>query len=87
MRANHRRKRRSDRLASPTSVQSILGRLRAALPDLIPHRDKDLTRMLRAARHIQRYSATDTKRGRPSHWKHEDLLKIATKYSDRFRVS
>jgi hypothetical protein len=34
--------------------------------------------MLRAARHIQRYSASDTKRGRPSHWKREDLLKVAT---------
>jgi hypothetical protein len=34
--------------------------------------------MLRAARHIQRYSASDTKRGRPSHWKREDLLKVST---------
>jgi hypothetical protein len=38
--------------------------------------------MLRAARHIQRYLATDTKRGRPSHWKREDLLKVATSLSD-----
>ena len=34
--------------------------------------------MLRAARHIQRYSASDTKRGRPSHWKREDLIKVST---------
>lgn len=34
--------------------------------------------MLRAARHIQRYSATDTKRGHPGHWKREDLIKVAT---------
>jgi hypothetical protein len=34
--------------------------------------------MLRAARHIQRYSASDTKRGRPSQWKREDLIKVST---------
>jgi hypothetical protein len=34
--------------------------------------------MLRAARHIQRYSASDTKRGRPSPWKREDLIKVST---------
>lgn len=34
--------------------------------------------MLRAVRHTQRYQATDTKRGRPSRWKREDLLKVAT---------
>lgn len=38
--------------------------------------------MLRAVRHIQRYSATDTKRGRPSKWKREDLLKVATRIDD-----
>ena len=35
--------------------------------------------MLRAARHIQRYSASDTKRGRPSQFKREDLLKVVTR--------
>ena len=38
--------------------------------------------MLRAARHIQRYSATDTKRGRPSPWKREDLFKVANRLGD-----
>ena len=38
--------------------------------------------MLRATRHIQRYSASDTKRGRPSHWKREDLLKVSTSLHD-----
>jgi hypothetical protein len=38
--------------------------------------------MLRSARHIQRYSASDTKRGRPSHWKREDLLKVAMRLND-----
>jgi hypothetical protein len=82
MRANQRRQRRSDPLASTESVQSIFAQLRLALPDVIPHQDKDLIRMLRAARHLQRYSATDTRRGRPSHFKREDLLKVVTCLND-----
>jgi hypothetical protein len=56
--------------------------LRSALPDIIPQRDKDLVRMLRAAHHIHRYSASDTKRGRPSRWKREDLLKVSARLTD-----
>ena len=82
MRATRRRNRQSDPLASPEAVTSIFSQLRSALPDIIPRRDKDLIRMLRAARHIQRYSASDTKRGRPSHWKREDLIKVTTSLSD-----
>ena len=82
MRATRRRQRRADPLTSVESVQFILEQLRSALPDIIPRRDKDLVSMLRAARHIQRYSATDTKRGRPSRWKREDLLKVAMRLSD-----
>src|ERR1051325_6739671 len=82
LRATRRRQRRADPLASPSSVQAILAELRAALPDIIPQRHNDLVRLLRATRHIQRYSATDTKRGRPSRWKREDLLKVAARLSD-----
>ena len=82
MRATRRRQRRADPLASPSSVQAILDELRAALPDIIPQRHYDLVRLLRATRHIQRYPATDTKRGRPSRWKREDLLKVAARLSD-----
>jgi hypothetical protein len=39
-------------------------------------------RLLRAARHAQRYSATDTKRGRPGKWKREDLLRVAAHLGD-----
>lgn len=35
--------------------------------------------MLRAVRHIHRYPATDTKRGRPGRWKREDLLKVSAR--------
>lgn len=78
MRATRRRNRQIDPLASLEAITSIFSQLRSALLEIIPRRDKDLIRMLRAARHIQRYSATDTKRGRPGHWKREDLLKIST---------
>lgn len=82
MRATRRRNRHSDPLASPEAVTSIFTQLRAALPEIIPRRDKDLIRMLRAIRHIQRYPATDTRRGRPGHWKREDLLKVSTSLND-----
>lgn len=39
-------------------------------------------RLLRAARHAQRYPATDTKRGRPGKWKREDLLRVAARLED-----
>jgi hypothetical protein len=64
------------------SVQAIIAQLRSALPDIIPHKDKELVRMLRAVRHIHRYPASDTKRGRPSRWKREDLLKVSARLTD-----
>jgi hypothetical protein len=78
MKASRRRQRRADPLASPAAVLSILEQLRQLLPDVIPHNQKTLIRMLRAARHIQRYAATDTKRGRPGEFKRDHLLKVAT---------
>jgi hypothetical protein len=82
LRATRRRQRKADPLASPASVRSVFERLRSALPNLIPHADKELVRMLRAARHAQRYPATDTKRGRPGKWKREDLLRVAARLGD-----
>jgi hypothetical protein len=82
LRATRRRQRKTDPLASPAAVRSINDKLRAALPDLIPSKDKELMRMLRAARHAQRYPATDTKRGRPGKWRREDLLKLAAQLGD-----
>jgi hypothetical protein len=82
MRATRRRTRQHDPLASSEAVTSIFAQLRAALPEIIPRRDKDLIRMLRAIRHIQRYSATDTKRSRPSQWRREDLLKVSTRLNE-----
>ena len=72
----------TDSLASPQAVRSIIEHLRSAVPEIIPYKDKELIRMLRAARHAQRYPATDTKRGRASRWKREDLLKVGTRLRD-----
>lgn len=38
--------------------------------------------MLRAARHAERYPATDTRRGRPGKWRREDLLRVTAHLSD-----
>ena len=82
LRATRRRQRKADPLASLKAVRSILEKLRSALPHLIPHKDKELVRLLRAARHAHRYPATDTKRGRPGKWSREDLLKVAARLGD-----
>lgn len=37
--------------------------------------------MLRAVRHVDQCSATDTKRGRPSRWKREELLAVGSQFS------
>ena len=39
-------------------------------------------RLLRAARHAQRYPATDTKRGRPGKWQREELLRVVARLED-----
>jgi hypothetical protein len=82
LRATYRRQRKADPLASIESVQAIIDQLRDALPDFIPHKDKDLVRLLRAVRHIHRYPATTTKRGRPGRWNREDLLKVSARLAD-----
>jgi hypothetical protein len=82
LRANYRRQRVHDSLASPEAVRSVLDKLRAAEPELIPKKDKDLMSMLRALRHVQRYTASDTKRGRPGRWPREVLLRVGAKLAD-----
>jgi hypothetical protein len=64
------------------AVRSIIDKLRLALPDLIPAKDKESVRLLRAARHAQRYAATDTKRGRPGKWKREELLRVVARLEE-----
>ena len=83
MRATRRRRRESDTLASPEAVRTICQLLHERMPDTIPSSEKQLTRFLFAVRHVERRPATDTKRGRPSHWPREKLMEAASRASDR----
>ncbi len=80
-RNTRRRQRVPDKLASVSAVRLVLERLRSSLPSIIPSKETDLIKMLQAVKHISRYSASDTKRGRPSPWKREDLVQIQIKLS------
>ncbi|HEX8495362.1 MAG TPA: hypothetical protein VF658_21295 [Pyrinomonadaceae bacterium] len=77
MRANRRRQRKSDPLAHPEAIRSIFDSLRNLLPDIIPHNEKHLIKMLNAVRNVERRPASDTQRGRPSRWKRSDLIQVA----------
>jgi hypothetical protein len=78
MRAARRRRRELDPLASPEAVRAVCRLLRERMPDTIPSSEKQLTRFLFAVRHVERRPATDTKRGRPSHWPREKLMEAAS---------
>lgn len=77
MRATRRRPRILDPFASPVAVRAVCHQLRERLPGIIPKSEKELLRFLYAVRHVERRPATDTRRGRPSRWGREDLLKGA----------
>lgn len=77
MRATRRRQRTPDPLARPESVRAVCEELRSRIPGVIPNSEKHLVRFLYAVRHVERRPATDTRRGRPSRWRREDLLSAA----------
>jgi hypothetical protein len=79
MKVTRRRKRILDPFASADWVRSIFAGLTAAFPLLSACKEKDLVKLCRAIRHLERYSATDTRRGRPSRWSREDLVKVGAK--------
>lgn len=85
MRLTRRRKRRPDPLASPDWVRSIFSELKTAFPLLSSCKEKDLVKLCRAVRHVERYQATDTRRGRPSPWPREDLVKVGSKLAEVLR--
>ena len=85
MRITRRRKRQADPFASPEWVRSIFDQLKAAFPLLSPLKEKDMIRLARAVRHVERYSATDTRRGRPSRWPREDLVRVGLTLTELLR--
>ena len=48
------------------------------MSEVIPKSERQLIKFLYAVRHVVRRPATDTKRGRPSRWRREDLLSAAS---------
>jgi hypothetical protein len=56
--------------------------LKIAFALLSTLKEKDLVKLARAVRHTQRYSATDTRRGRPSRWPREDFVKVGLKLAE-----
>jgi hypothetical protein len=82
MRVTRRRKRRPDAFASPGWVRSVFAKLITAFPLLSSCKEKDLVKLSRPVRHVERYSTTDTRRGRPSKWPREDLVKVGSKLGE-----
>lgn len=77
MRATRRRQRRPDPLAQPEAVRALCEELRSRMSEVIPKSERELIKFFYAVRHVVRRPATDTKRGRPSRWRREDLLSAA----------
>jgi|GEM_PF-1134111 len=77
MRTTKRRARKHDPLATPAAVRGICDELRQRLSDLILNQDKQLFSLLNAVRHIGRYSAAETGKGRPARWERETLLEAS----------
>lgn len=71
-----RRARRPDPLASADAVSAVLDSLRSSLPDIIPHSQKNLLRILQAVRGLYLRQPTETKRGRPPRFVREHLLRV-----------
>lgn len=72
-----RHHRQSDQFANPEAIKSLLDRLRQSLPEHIPTSTRGMKKLLQAVKHIECYTATDTKRGRPSHFHRKDLLTVS----------
>lgn len=76
MRVTRRRDRRPDPFSTPEAVRRILKQIHQALPSIIPQHENHLVSLLRAARHVERYPASDTKRGRPSRFDRSQILSV-----------
>jgi hypothetical protein len=76
MRANRRRARKPDPLATGHAVEAVLSSLRSSLPEIIPNSNKGLLRLLQSVRGLYARPVTDSKRGRPSRFTREILLRV-----------
>jgi hypothetical protein len=82
VKANRRRTRRLDPLASAAAVGQVLEELRASLPDITPRARKDLFSLLNSVRGLYLRQANETKRGRPPRYTREQLLRVDSRLRD-----
>lgn len=82
MKANRRRTRRLDPLASAAAVEALLTSLRTSLPDLIPASQKHLSSLLNSVRGLYMRQPSESKRGRPARYTREELLRVDSKLRD-----
>ena len=82
MRATRRRTRQIDPLASAQAIECVIEGLRTSLPDLIPASHKSLISLLNSVRGLYMRQPTETKRGRPSRFPREQLLRVDSHLRD-----
>lgn len=82
LKANRRRSRRPDPLASAAAVEAVLDSLRTSLPELIPRSHKNLLSLLNSVRGLYMHQPSETKRGRPARYTREQLLSVDSRLRD-----
>lgn len=82
LKANRRRTRRPDPLASAAAVEAVLDSLRTSLPELIPRSHKNLLSLLNSVRGLYMHQPSETKRGRPARYTREQLLSVDSRLRD-----
>lgn len=71
-----RRRRQADSLANTVAVRGVLNELKERCPSLSNMPDRSLRKLLLSIRHLETYSATDTRRGRPTIFERELLDQV-----------
>lgn len=84
MKVTRRRTRRCDPLTSAAVVEDVLNRLRASLPEIIPRSHKNLSSLLNSVRGLYMRQPSEAKRGRPSRYSREQILKVDSTPRDIF---
>src|SRR3982750_1727962 len=82
MKSSYRRQRASDPLASEDEILRILSILKGRFDEFKSLPERSLVPVLRAARHLHRYPASATARGRRGRWPREPLLGMGSRLSE-----
>jgi hypothetical protein len=79
MKANRRRSRRVDPLATAAKVGAVLEDLGASLPDLIPRSGKTLSSLLNSVRGLYTRPHSRSNRGKDTRYAHERLPGVSSR--------